>query len=70
MKDALLRFYTVSELAALLRVHRRTIGRDIEVGLLAAHHIRGVLRISEQDALSYMRKTRRLSRRRRKPRSD
>jgi excisionase family DNA binding protein len=52
-------FLTISEFAALLQVHPRTISRDIADGLLIANEIRGTLRISRRDALAYLRKTRR-----------
>jgi hypothetical protein len=56
--DGLPPFSTVREFAVFAHVHPRTISRDLEDGLLIAHAFRGARRISREDGLAYLRKTR------------
>jgi excisionase family DNA binding protein len=48
------RFYTISDVANFLDVSTRTIRRWIRNGLLVAHRINGVVRISEADFQAFM----------------
>ena len=65
-------FYTVAEVAELLRVHSRTVARDIRAGLLTATSIRRRIRISQADLEKYIKGQRATWRRRRnsQPRSS
>jgi excisionase family DNA binding protein len=49
------RYYTIEEVAKLLRVHKRTIMRFIEAGQLHAIHVGRQYRISHSDLQKYLR---------------
>jgi excisionase family DNA binding protein len=49
-----LRFFTVRDIAESLDVSTRTVRRWINAGLLQAHRIGGVLRVSEADLMGFL----------------
>jgi excisionase family DNA binding protein len=48
------RFYTIEEIAECVGASTRTIRRWIDKGLLIAHRINGLVRISEADFLAFL----------------
>jgi excisionase family DNA binding protein len=48
------RFYSISEVAGLVEVVPRTVRRWIDDGLLIAHRIRRVVRVSESDFQTFL----------------
>jgi excisionase family DNA binding protein len=51
---ATVKFYTVDDVAEFLKVDKRTVHRWTHSGLLVAHRIGGVLRISEDDFRAFL----------------
>jgi excisionase family DNA binding protein len=47
-------FYTIAQIAELVEVSTRTVRRWIVEGLLAAHRINGLVRISEADFRAFL----------------
>jgi excisionase family DNA binding protein len=51
---ALMRFYTIEQIANFIEVSTRTVRRWIQEGLLVAHRINGLVRISEADFQAFL----------------
>lgn len=51
---ALTHFFTINQIADCLDVSSRTVRRWIKEGLLVAHRINGLVRISEADFQSFL----------------
>ena len=49
-----LRFYTIAQIAECVGVSTRTVRRWIEKGLLVAHRISGLVRISDADFQAFL----------------
>lgn len=48
------RFFTIAQIAECLNVSTRTVRRWIEQGLLVAHRINGLVRISDRDFQAFL----------------
>jgi excisionase family DNA binding protein len=48
-------YYSLEELAAIWRVHPRTVGREIQRGRLKAFRVGGLLRVRHADRVRYER---------------
>ena len=48
------KFYTIEQIADFLEVSTRTVRRWIAEGLLVAHRINGLVRVSEADFLAFL----------------
>jgi excisionase family DNA binding protein len=51
---ALMRFYTIEQIAECVDASTRTVRRWIQEGLLVAHRINGLVRISEADFQAFL----------------
>jgi excisionase family DNA binding protein len=49
-----LKFYTIEQIANFIEVSTRTVRRWIQEGLLVAHRINGLVRISEADFRAFL----------------
>jgi excisionase family DNA binding protein len=49
-----IKFYTIEQIADSVEVSPRTVRRWIKEGLLTAHRINGLVRISEADFLAFL----------------
>jgi excisionase family DNA binding protein len=49
-----MKFYTIDQIANLVEVSTRTVRRWIQDGLLVAHRINGLARISEADFQAFL----------------
>jgi excisionase family DNA binding protein len=49
-----MKFYTIDQIANLVEVSTRTVRRWIQDGLLVAHRINGLVRISEADFQAFL----------------
>jgi excisionase family DNA binding protein len=54
LRTAVACFFTISDVANFLNVSTRTVRRWIKEGLLVAHRINGVVRISETDLAAFL----------------
>jgi excisionase family DNA binding protein len=52
--NAPLKFYTISQIAEFVEVSTRTVRRWIAEGLLVAHRINGLVRISDSDFQAFL----------------
>jgi excisionase family DNA binding protein len=52
--EALMKFYTIEQIANFIEVSTRTVRRWIQEGLLVAHRINGLVRISEADFQAFL----------------
>jgi excisionase family DNA binding protein len=49
-----MKFYTIEQIANFIEVSTRTVRRWIQEGLLVAHRINGLVRISEADFQAFL----------------
>jgi excisionase family DNA binding protein len=49
-----LRFFTIRDISESLDVSTRTVRRWVQTGVLRAHRIGGVLRVSEADLMTFL----------------